>query len=127
MIIVLTALYISSQLKTKQKTKQLLLVGLLIVGSIDLGINSGLLANSLCMNDLEYTSYRKNQEKIIRNIQNDRRYDDLPCLYMSHRHTRKHGAVRAKRQEGTDFHRYAIHLVKLKQHNKIYNHDNHLC
>ena len=48
---------------TKQKTKQLLLVLLLIVGSIDLGINSGLLANSLCMND---TSYRKNQEKIIR-------------------------------------------------------------
>lgn len=71
MIIVLTALYISSQLMTKQKTKQLLLVLLLIVGSIDLGINSGLLANSLCMNDLEYTSYRKNQEKIIRNIQND--------------------------------------------------------
>lgn len=71
MIIILTALYISSQLMTKQKTKQLLLVLLLIVGSIDLGINSGLLANSLCMNDLEYTSYRKNQEKIIRNIQND--------------------------------------------------------
>ena len=71
MIIVLTALYISSQLITKQKTKQLLLVVLLIVGSIDLGINSSLLANSLCMNDLEYTSYRKNQEKIIRNIQND--------------------------------------------------------
>ena len=71
MIIVLTALYISSQLMTKQKTKQLLLVLLLIVGSIDLGINSSLLANSLCMNDLEYTSYRKNQEKIIRNIQND--------------------------------------------------------
>lgn len=71
MIIVLTALYISSQLMTKQKTKQLLLVLLLIVGSIDLGINSGLLANSLCMNDLEYTSYRKNQEKIIHNIQND--------------------------------------------------------
>ena len=71
MIIVLTALYISSQVMTKQKTKQLLLVLLLIVGSIDLGINSGLLANSLCMNDLQYTSYRKNQEKIIRNIQND--------------------------------------------------------
>lgn len=71
MIIVLTALYISSQLLTKQKTKQLFLVLLLIVGSIDLGINSGLLANSLCMHDLEYTSYRKNQEKIIRNIQKD--------------------------------------------------------
>lgn len=71
MIIVLTALYISSQLMTKQKTKQLFLVLLLIVGSIDLGINSSLLANSLCMNDLEYPSYRKNQEKIIRNIQND--------------------------------------------------------
>ena len=55
----------------KQKTKQLHHDLLLIVGSIDLGINSGLLANSLCMNDLEYTSYRKNQEKIIRNIQND--------------------------------------------------------
>lgn len=71
MIIVLTALYISNQLMTKQKTKQLFLVLLLIVGSIDLGINSGLLANSLCMNDLQYTSYRKNQEKIIRNIQKD--------------------------------------------------------
>ena len=71
MIVVLTALYISSQLITKQKTKQILLVGLLIVGSIDLGINSGLLANSLCMNDLEYTSYRKNQEKIIGDIQKD--------------------------------------------------------
>ena len=71
MIIVLTALYISSQLMTKQKTKQLLLVVLLIVGSIDLGINSSLLANSLCINDLEYTSYRKNQEKIIGDIQND--------------------------------------------------------
>ena len=35
MIIVLTALYISSQLMTQQKTKQLLLVVLLIVGSID--------------------------------------------------------------------------------------------
>lgn len=71
LIIVLTALYISSQLMTKQKTKQLLLVVLLIVGSIDLGINSGLLANSLCMNDLEYTSYRKNQEEIINEIKNN--------------------------------------------------------
>lgn len=71
MIIVLTALYISSQLITKQKTKHLLLVLLLIVGSIDLGINSSLLANSLCINDLNYKSYRKNQEKIIGNIQND--------------------------------------------------------
>lgn len=70
-IIVLTALYISSQLMTKQKTKQLLLVVLLIVGSIDLGINSTLLANSLSMDILNYKSYRKNQEKIINNIKSD--------------------------------------------------------
>lgn len=71
MIIVLTALYISSQLITKQKTKQILLVVLLIVGSIDLGINSTLLANSLSMDILNYKSYRKNQEKIINNIKSD--------------------------------------------------------
>lgn len=71
MIIVLTSLYISSQLITKQKTKQILLVVLLIAGSIDLGINSTLLANSLSMDILNYKSYRKNQEKIINNIKID--------------------------------------------------------
>lgn len=71
MILVLTGLYISSQIIKKKKTKQLLLVILLIIGSTDLGINSSILANSLCVSELNYKSYRKNQEKIISEIKND--------------------------------------------------------
>lgn len=71
MILILTAIYIASQLVIIQKLKKILLVLLLIIGSVDLGVNASLLANSLCMNDLNYQSYRKNQENIIKEIQND--------------------------------------------------------
>ena len=71
MILILTTIYVTSKLVVIKKLKKILLVLLLVVGSTDLGINASLLANSLCMNDLNYQSYRKNQENIIKEIQND--------------------------------------------------------
>lgn len=71
MLIVLTILSITSQLITNQKLKHVLLVLLLIANSVDLEINSNLLANSLSMDILNYKSYRKNQEKIINQIESN--------------------------------------------------------
>lgn len=59
MILILTTIYVTSKLVVIKKLKKILLVLLLVVGSTDLGINASLLANSLCMNDLNYQSYRK--------------------------------------------------------------------
>ncbi len=71
MLLVLTILLITSQLITNQKLKHVFLVLLLVASSVDLGINSNLLANSLSMDILNYKSYRKAQEKIINQIESN--------------------------------------------------------
>lgn len=71
MLIALNILFITSQLIINHNLKHMFLVLLLVTSSVDLGINSNLLANSLSMNILHYKLYRKNQERIINQIENN--------------------------------------------------------